>query len=198
MNHLLLETTYRTEMGQLLDLTTQPLNSPIDLNLFTEARYCTIVRYKTAFYSFYAPVALGMIAGGISNDAALSTARSICMQLGEYFQVQDDYLDCYGDPEIIGKIGTDIQDSKCSWLVVQALKLSSPAQREVIEANYGKDDAACIQRVKDVYKELALSEAYAAYEARAYEDITRSIERVADVPREIFSSLLAKIYKRSR
>lgn len=45
---------------------------------------------------------------GVTDEAAYKLALSILIPLGEYFQVQDDYLDCYGLPEHIGKIGTDI------------------------------------------------------------------------------------------
>lgn len=107
------------------DLTTQPpQDDVVNLDLFTESRYNLIVKYKTAFYSFYAPIALGMIASGVYDKASLDAARVICIKMGTYFQIQDDYLDCYGDPSVIGKIGTDIQDKKCSWLVVQVSELS--------------------------------------------------------------------------
>lgn len=46
---------------------------------------------------------------------------------------QDDYLDCFGDPELMGKVGTDIQDNKCSWLVVECLRRVTPDQRQILE-----------------------------------------------------------------
>lgn len=55
------------------------------------------------------------------------------MRQGWLAQIQDDYLDAFGDPEVIGKIGTDIEDNKCSWLIVQALKKTTEEQKIVLE-----------------------------------------------------------------
>ena len=92
-----------------------------------------IVKYKTAFYSFYLPVALALLMAGRATKEALDIARPILLAMGEYFQVQDDYLDCYGTPELIGKVGRDIEENKCGWLIVQALARCTPEQRKVFE-----------------------------------------------------------------
>ena len=52
--------------------------------------------------------------------------------MGHLYIVQDDYLDVYGDPDVMGKIGTDIVDGKCRWIVVTALQAATPAERETI------------------------------------------------------------------
>lgn len=58
--------------------------------------------------------------------------------MGHFYQVQDDFLDCFGDSEITGKVGSDIQEGKCSWLAVVALQRATPAQRQIMEVTICK------------------------------------------------------------
>jgi farnesyl diphosphate synthase len=198
---LFTDVTFQTELGQLMDLTSNPIEGPTDLDRFTPERYWLIVKYKTAFYSFYLPVACALLLHGTTDDSTLAAARDILVEMGKYFQVQDDFLDCYGTPEQIGKIGTDIQDNKCSWLVVQALAKATPEQRELLKANYGKDDEACIAKVKELYNTLGLKEQFEAYEAESHASLTKAIASIsasAGIPADVFNRLLAKIYKRQK
>merc|ERR1719453_2309407 len=91
------ETTLQTATGQMLDLITAPIGK-VDLSKYTMGTYTNIVVYKTAFYTFYLPIACAMLLSGYRDPALFAKAREICVLMGEYFQVQDDYLDCYGDP----------------------------------------------------------------------------------------------------
>mmetsp|Transcript_4108 Transcript_4108/g.6270 ORF Transcript_4108/g.6270 Transcript_4108/m.6270 type:complete len:479 (-) Transcript_4108:8-1444(-) len=187
---------YQTELGQLLDLTSQPMDAPSDFSRFTTVRYSLIVKYKTAFYTFYLPCAIGMLSAGVSDLRSYDLAKRICCVIGEYFQVQDDFLDCFGDPSVIGKIGTDIQDKKCSWLVVQALSKCSDSQRNQLMENYGQNDLVKVEKVKEIYRELNLSQVFATYEERSYKTIQALIAEVNDVPRDVFNNFVQRIYKR--
>jgi farnesyl diphosphate synthase len=95
-------------------------------------------------------------------------------------------------------VGTDIQDNKCSWLVCTALATATPAQRAVIEAHYGKEEEAAVAAIKALYVEMDLKGAFRAYEADSYAKLTAAIEGQADVPAGVFTSMLAKIYKRQK
>jgi farnesyl diphosphate synthase len=197
MVQLVLDVIQKTEYGQLLDLTTASGDGTVDLNRFTMEQYKLIVKYKTAYYSFYLPVALGMMMSGLTDKKAYGTAQRICCAMGEYFQVQDDYLDCFGDPAHIGKVGTDIQDNKCSWLVVTALSKCTPQQRKVLQDNYGQGNDNKVQKVKQLYRDLDLPSEFERYEETSYQLIQGELDRLTNVPRAVFEVLLKKIYKRS-
>ncbi|KAG7289070.1 hypothetical protein NEMBOFW57_005432 [Staphylotrichum longicolle] len=194
------EVTYQTEIGQLCDLLTAP-EDVVDLNNFSMEKYRFIVIYKTAYYSFYLPVALALYMLDIATPENLKQAEDILIPLGEYFQVQDDYLDNFGLPEHIGKIGTDIMDNKCSWLVNQALAIVTPEQRAVLEENYGRKDKDKEAVIKKLYDELNLEQRYKDYEEKVVGDIRGMIAQIDEahgLKRGVFEAFLAKIYKRSK
>ncbi|KAI1318754.1 Farnesyl pyrophosphate synthetase [Mortierella claussenii] len=193
------ETTYQTELGQLLDLITAPEDN-VDLSKFSIQKHSFIVIYKTAYYSFYLPVALAMHMAGVKDESAFKQAESILLPLGEYFQVQDDYLDCYGNPETIGKIGTDIEDNKCSWLINQALAKATPEQRKILDENYGRREEANVIAVKEVFKQIDVEGLFKAYEEDSYNRLNALISKV-DHPllsQDVFTSFMKRIYKRTK
>ena len=154
---------------------------------------------QTAYYTFYLPVACGMLLGGLADNApAFSLAERLCVDIGRYFQIQDDFLDCYGDPAVIGKVGTDIEDAKCCWLVCTALRKADDAQLAVLRANYGRHDPAAVAAVKALYADLGIAAAYEAYEAETYARLSAEIDAQALLPKAVFTSLLDKIYKRKK
>lgn len=229
------ETTYQTEMGQLVDLITAPedhvdlnkfslnrcaslpLNYPLTPNPYYNFRHRTIVIYKTAYYSFYLPVACALYMLNIPESYTASgvtqkpfeISKSILLPLGEYFQIQDDFLDYSAPPEQLGKIGTDIIDNKCSWVINTALLLCSKPStpggaemRKVLDENYGRKDAQCEARVKKVYETLNITKVYGEYEERVVGELKAKIDGIVEteggLKREVFESFLGKIYKRSK
>jgi farnesyl diphosphate synthase len=212
------EITHLTEMGQLVDLITAP-EDEVDLNKFSLEKHRFIVIYKTAYYSFYLPVALAMYMTHIPSTYTLGhstldpykLALDILLPLGEYFQIQDDFLDYSGTPEQIGKIGTDIVDNKCSWCINTALAIASPAQRKILDDNYGQKDPAKEAKIKVVFKEVGIPAKYRKYEEDAYQRIMGMIEQIPDVKvtptydhepavlqRQVFKTFLDKIYRRTK
>lgn len=197
---LFIDTTYKTEMGQLVDLITAP-EDHVDLSKFSLERHRLTIVYKTAWYSFYLPVALAMHFHGVKSPSQFDLAAKILIPLGEYFQIQDDYLDAFAPPEKLGKIGTDILDNKNSWVINIALKSVSPAQRKVLDENYGRKDSECEKKVKQVFKEVGVEETYKQYEQEAYKTIVGLVEQVpergGELKREVFMAFLNKIFGRT-
>ncbi|KAJ4725333.1 Farnesyl pyrophosphate synthase [Melia azedarach] len=191
------EVEFQTASGQLIDLITTHEGEK-DLSKYSLTIHRRIVQYKTAYYSFYLSVACALLMSGENLDNHVDV-QNILVEMGVYFQVQDDYLDCFGAPEVTGKIGSDIEDFKCSWLVVKALERCNEEQKNLLYENYGKADAACVAKVKELYKTLDIQGAFEEYERESYEKLTKSIEaHPSKAVQAVLKSFLAKIYKRQK
>ena len=119
----------------------------------TIAEYLKMIEYKTAVL-----VAAAMKMGAIIAKTSKSNAKLIYdfgLNLGIAFQLQDDYLDAFGDPATFGKqVGGDIIENKKTFLFLKALAFSNPTeQTHLLELFTSYPDApeSKIEEVKQIF-----------------------------------------------
>ncbi len=145
----------RTEVtaGQYLDVLAQCVPWGLD-TVADEERTREVVRAKSARYSVEHPLTLGACLAG-ADEAALSRCRRIGLPLGEAFQLRDDLLGVFGDPQETGKpAGDDLREGKRTLLVVRALRSSSPADAATLTDGLGRADldADAVDELRDVVR----------------------------------------------
>ncbi len=100
-------------------------------NDVSEEEYIEMIRLKTSVL-----LACAMKIGAILADAPEADANNLYKfgeQIGLAFQLQDDYLDVYGDTKVFGKaIGGDIISNKKTYMLINALALADERQRETM------------------------------------------------------------------
>lgn len=94
-----------------------------------EEEYIEMIRLKTSVL-----LACALKIGAILADASAEDADNLYKfgeQIGLAFQLQDDYLDVYGDSKVFGKeIGGDITSNKKTYMLINAFNKANAAQRE--------------------------------------------------------------------
>jgi len=115
----------------------------------TIADYMKMIRLKTSVLLATALQIGAYIADG--TEAEQQALYEYGINLGLAFQIQDDYLDCFGDPATFGKaIGGDIREGKKTWLWLSALQ-----KEQHLQTLCGKDVAKTLR----VYEESGVKEA---------------------------------------
>src|SRR3569833_1386400 len=129
--------------GQQLDMEFETRN---DVSI---EEYITMIRLKTAVVLGGA-LKIGALVGGASEkDAVL--LHVFGEQLGIAFQLQDDILDVYGDPEKFGKqIGGDIISNKKTYLLLKSLELANSLQSNELQNWLGAKQFNAIEKVQAV------------------------------------------------
>lgn len=188
-----LSVTFKTEVGQLLDVSSNDNGQVVNFDCFTFGRYYDIACFKTAHYSFVLPVKLGFILCGEEMPKDLIECL---LDVGRFFQVQDDYLDVYGNPSITGKVGTDIQEGKCSWLAVKALELMSADDVITFKSHYGKTNEEDVLTVRMLFQKYDMEGQFLQYENEMRDRIGKQAANIEHA--EIVSAFANKLFGRKK
>jgi geranylgeranyl diphosphate synthase type II len=119
--------------------------------------YLNMISLKTSVL-LAASLKMGAILGG-AGERNQNLLYEFGRKLGLAFQVQDDYLDAFGDPEKFGKqVGGDIKSNKKTFLLIHALETASSEQKQqLVELACRKDDGK-VQEVLSIFKRCKVDE----------------------------------------
>lgn len=145
----------------------------------TIPEYLKMIEYKTAVL-----VGAAMKMGAIVAETSKENADLIYdfgLNLGIAFQLQDDYLDAFGNPETFGKqIGGDIIENKKTFLYLKALEYGTNEDKEQLLHLFSiqpKDNSDKIETIKTIFNESGSSkvtqEAIKEYTQKAFETLQK-------------------------
>jgi len=99
-----------------------------------------VIRAKSARYSVEHPLVLGAALAG-ADAAARASCSAFGLPLGEAFQLRDDLLGVFGDPDSTGKpAGDDLREGKRTVLVARAMAAGDDATRTLLRSQLGVRD----------------------------------------------------------
>jgi len=137
------KTAIEIDEGQQYDIDFESRND------VTEAEYIEMIRLKTSVLLACALQIGATLAGAPTQDTEALYRYGEC--LGLAFQLQDDYLDVYGDPAVFGKkIGGDILCDKKTYMLINALLHASDADRAELQRWVGCKDCNPDEKIRAV------------------------------------------------
>ncbi len=138
--------------------------------------YLKMIEYKTAVL-LGAALQMGAIVAGQNQDNQNALYRYGVL-LGTAFQIKDDYLDAFGNPETFGKqVGGDILENKKTFLYIKAQELGSAEDKAALDRWYETTEASDekVEQVKVLFQNtgavIATREAIADYTQRAFDQL---------------------------
>lgn len=127
----------------------------------TIPEYLKMIEYKTAVL-VGAAMKMGAIVAETSEDNA-NLIYDFGLNLGIAFQLQDDYLDAFGDPETFGKqVGGDIIENKKTYLYLKAMEFAKTEEKDQLLHLFSiqpNDNSDKVASVKEIFNRTGASEA---------------------------------------
>jgi len=131
--------------GQQLDMDFEKMPS------VTLDAYIHMITLKTSVL-LAASLEMGAILGG-ATPGNCKHVYEFGKNLGIAFQIQDDYLDAFGDPEKFGKeVGGDIRQNKKTFLLLHALEVATPDQRAKLDTLLESSGPDKVPQVMEIFK----------------------------------------------